>query len=87
MANGLLERTHADYAAAVSGIAGPSGGTIEKPVGTVFIAIAKRGGKVDVGKIQGPRDRAGVIELSVQTTLAALLRREAYNEMTICNMN
>ena len=36
---GILKISKADYAIAVSGIAGPSGGTVEKPVGTVFIGI------------------------------------------------
>ena len=39
MLSGVLKMAHADYAIAVSGIAGPTGGTPEKPVGTVYIGI------------------------------------------------
>lgn len=40
MLNGILLETGSDLAVAVSGIAGPTGGTPEKPVGTVFIGVA-----------------------------------------------
>lgn len=42
MVSGILKMTDADYGIAVSGIAGPGGGTEEKPVGTVWIAVASR---------------------------------------------
>ena len=73
MAAGVLELSAADLAVAVSGIAGPDGGTDEKPVGTVWLAWASRAG--DVVSIGTKRqhfsgDRHAI---RVQTVIVALL--------------
>lgn len=53
MALGALKALKADYAVATSGISGPTGGTPENPVGTVWMAIATREGKVATHCVRG----------------------------------
>ncbi len=59
MARGCVLRTGSTWALAITGIAGPDGGTVEKPVGTVFIAVAHRDGGMAAKKLQlkGTRNR------------------------------
>lgn len=56
MASGARRQTGADLALAVTGIAGPSGGSAEKPVGTVYIALATSD-TVKAARFQNPYDR------------------------------
>ena len=71
MANGALERSKADVAVAISGIAGPDGGSANKPVGTVVFARAVRGSDKPEAesKLFEGEDRGGV---RLQATLVAL---------------
>ncbi len=73
MAEGARRQTQADYALAVTGIAGPSGGTSEKPVGSVFIGLAGPSGIV-VERQFNPYDRETFKQVTAQQALD-LLRR------------
>jgi nicotinamide-nucleotide amidase len=73
MAEGARRQTPADYALAVTGIAGPSGGTSDKPVGTVFISLAGPGGTI-VARQFNPYDRETFKQVTAQQALE-LLRR------------
>lgn len=81
MCEGLFKKFDSDYAISVTGIAGPDGGTTEKPVGTVFAAIGKKGEKPFVGRI--PRltsawPRTSIIKSTTTYVLAALWRYLAH---------
>jgi nicotinamide-nucleotide amidase len=78
MAEGALERSHAQVAVAVSGIAGPGGGTTGKPVGTVCFAWAGKetASRAQTVRFQGDRDavRRRSVEHALQGVLALLAR-------------
>jgi nicotinamide-nucleotide amidase len=73
MVNGALEKSGAELALAVTGIAGPDGGTADKPVGTVWMAWCLRGhtGKSEGHHFNGDRDT--VRRLTVTTALRGVL--------------
>jgi nicotinamide-nucleotide amidase len=73
MAMGALTRSGADCAAAVTGIAGPGGGSAAKPVGTVCFAWVRRGALVRTATMCFPGDRAAVRAASVAAALQGLL--------------
>ena len=74
MATGVMQKFNTHYAIATTGIAGPSGGSNEKPVGTVWIAVASPSGIVSKKFMLGEH-RSGVIQRATLTALS-MLRKE-----------
>jgi nicotinamide-nucleotide amidase len=73
MAEGALRTAAADVAASITGIAGPGGGTAEKPVGLVFIGVASRNSATSVRRFEfGDIGRQGVRLASVREALKLL---------------
>ena len=77
MAQGALAHSRAQLAVAVTGIAGPGGGSTAKPVGTVWLAIARagEGDGVQAELLQLSGDRAAIREQTVQHALQRLIER------------
>jgi competence/damage-inducible protein CinA-like protein len=74
MAEGIRKRAGTDFGLAITGIAGPGGGTEEKPVGTVFIAISSEAG-TEHKKLKLPGDRHLIRWRASQAALELLRRR------------
>ncbi len=75
MAQGAVTHSRADWALAVTGIAGPGGGSPEKPVGTVCFAWAQKDGGCEAQTGHFAGDRQAVRAQSVRQALAGLLAR------------
>ncbi len=73
MAEGALAHSHAQAALAVTGIAGPTGGTPEKPVGTVWFAWAGKAGETVTAKHAFQGDRDAVRRQAVHVALEGVL--------------
>jgi nicotinamide-nucleotide amidase len=72
MAAGALLNSRAQFSVAVTGVAGPTGGSADKPVGTVWLAWATPTG-VTAERCRFPGDRAAVRHATVVKALAGLL--------------
>ncbi|AGC48996.1 competence/damage inducible protein CinA [Myxococcus stipitatus DSM 14675] len=73
LARGALEHSRADWAIAETGIAGPGGGTPQKPVGLAFIAVLRRGGTAAVERQVFTGDRRQVRHAMAERALTLLL--------------
>ncbi len=73
MMRGALKRSGADCAVAVSGIAGPGGGTADKPVGTVWLGWCNRDGLHQTVQKQFVGNRQAVREQTVQVALEGII--------------
>ena len=74
MAEGALKTSPAELSASVTGVAGPGGGTDVKPVGLVFIGVARKKGSTVVEECRFPGDREAVRAASVEKALDMLLK-------------
>jgi nicotinamide-nucleotide amidase len=75
MARGVLSHSRANWAVSITGIAGPTGGSPEKPVGTVCFAWAQKDNGCEAQICHFSGDRAAVREQSVRHALNGLLKR------------
>ncbi len=74
MASGAIGHAHANVSVAVTGVAGPTGGSVQKPVGTVWLAWSV-GERVSSERCVFAGDRSAVREATVQHALQGLLDR------------
>jgi nicotinamide-nucleotide amidase len=74
MVEGVHGHSNAELAIAITGIAGPGGGTAEKPVGTVFFGIGQKDQAVKIDKRRFKGEREEVRARSVEFVLKALLK-------------
>lgn len=74
MAIGALKESDADLTCAISGVAGPGGGSIEKPVGLVWIAWASRDGVTEAASYYFKGDRFTVRTQAVEAALDGLIK-------------
>ncbi|HSX03866.1 MAG TPA: CinA family protein [Rhabdochlamydiaceae bacterium] len=75
MAENLIALSGADYGIAITGIAGPTGGSAEKPIGTIWAAIIETGKTPEIWNFNLSGTRAQIIQGAVDQVLSALHRK------------
>ncbi len=75
MAEGIQQKSGATFGLATTGIAGPTGGSKEKPVGTVFLAIAQAGKPTEVWQEFFPEERLVFKQKATEQILSQLLKK------------
>lgn len=73
MAKGLLQRSQAEIALSITGIAGPDGGSIEKPVGLVYFGVSQKGQVPQYKENHFSGDRLSIREQAAQAVLEYLI--------------
>lgn len=73
MVSGAIANSHAQYGVSITGIAGPGGGTEEKPVGTVCLAWQHQSGEVKIARVRFDGDRLQIREQACLLALQGLL--------------
>jgi nicotinamide-nucleotide amidase len=79
MARGAVARAPVDLAVSITGVVGPGGGSPQKPVGLVYLGIARKDGTARVERRLFPGDRAAIRNAAVRLALE-LLQTEAATE-------
>ena len=82
MAEGAIARSRADYSIAISGIAGPDGGSIDKPVGTVWFAFSRGPERTVTGCCHFTGDRRAVREQSIAHAIEGMVTFLRGNSIT-----
>ncbi len=73
MWEGTLSLIPSDYAVVTTGISGPGGGSQDKPVGTVWIAVGKRGEEPEIWNLKAEGSRSEIIKASKEAALQRLI--------------
>jgi nicotinamide-nucleotide amidase len=75
MAEGALQRSRGDIVVSVTGIAGPGGGSVDKPVGLVWFGLAQRGQASATERLVFPGDRTAIRVAAVERAFALIRAR------------